>query len=179
MARATEERRSALTTRIIAARDALAKRLSTLNQDREREAARLKRLAIALDQARALARQALATLSNRREEAKAMLAQKPAILAAIEQAKTMSEAETGMRQALDTAQAKHQAREQRSEALAMLRTKAEGLRPQAGDAALRAAGLKQRFGLSEAVPCSGTTCSRAASYWPTRGRGSGSFWATV
>ena len=85
-----------------------------------------------------------------------MLAQKPAILAAIEQAKTMSEAETGMRQALDTAQAKHQAREQRSEALVMLRTKAEGLGPQAGDAALRAAGLKQRFGLSEVVPRSGT-----------------------
>jgi len=32
----------------------------------------------------------------------------------------------------------------------------EGLRRQAGDAALRAAGLKQRFGLSEAVPCRGT-----------------------
>ena len=112
MARATEERRSALTTRITAARDALAKRLSTLNQDRERAVARLKRLAIELDQARALARQPLA----------------------------------------------------------MLRTKAEGLRPQAGDAALRAAGLKQRFGLSEAVPFSGTTCSRAASYWPTRGK---------
>ena len=85
-----------------------------------------------------------------------MLAQKPAILDAIEHAKTMGEAETGMRKALDAAQAKHQAREQRSKALAMLRTKAEGLRPQAGDAALRAAGLKQRFGLSEAVPCRGT-----------------------
>src|SRR6202040_3364852 len=34
--------------------------------------------------------------------------------------------------------------------------KAEGLRRQAGDAALRAAGLKQRFGLTDAVPCRGT-----------------------
>ncbi len=155
-ARATEERRSVLTTRIIVARDALAKGLTTLSKDREREAARLKKLATEVDEACALARQRLATLTKRREEAKAMLAQKPAILAAIEQAKTMGEAEAGMRQALDAAQAKDQAREERSNALAVLRTKVEGLRRQAGDTALRAAGLKQRFGLSEAVPCRGT-----------------------
>jgi exonuclease SbcC len=155
-ARVTEERRSALTTRIIAARDALAKGLHTLTKDREREAARLKKLATELDVACALARQRLATLTKRREEAKAMLAQKPAILAAIEQTKIMVEAEAGLRRALDAAQAKHQAREERSKALIVLRTNAEGLRRQAGDAALRAAGLRQRFGLSEAVPCRGT-----------------------
>jgi exonuclease SbcC len=155
-ARAMEERRSALTTRMIAAREALAKGLTTLNKDREREAARLKKLATELDDAYALARQRLATLTNRREEAKAMLAQKPAMVAAIERAKTMVEAEAGLRRALEAAQAKHQACEVQSNALAVLRTQAEGLRRQAGDAALRAADLKQRFGLTDAVPCRGT-----------------------
>jgi exonuclease SbcC len=155
-ARATGERRLALTTKIIAARDALSKGLTTLSKDREREAARLKKLATELDEARALARQRLATLTKRREEAKAILAQKPAILAAIEQAMTMGEAEAALRHALGAAQAKHQAREAQSKTLAVLRTKAEGLRRQAGDAALRAAGLRQRFDLSEAVPCRGT-----------------------
>src|ERR1700682_3229140 len=110
-ARATEERRAVLATRLTAARTALAKGITTLNQDREREVARLKQLAVELDEARALARQRLATLAKRREEGNAVLAQKPAIVAAIEQAKTMGEAEAGLRHALDVAQAKHQARE--------------------------------------------------------------------
>ena len=61
-----------------------------------------------------------------------------------------------MRRALDAAQTRDRSREERSKALAVLRTRAEGLRRQAGDAALRAAGLKQRFGLTDAVPCRGT-----------------------
>jgi exonuclease SbcC len=155
-ARVTEERRVALTTRLTAARAALAKGITTLNQDREREAARLKKLALELDEARALTRRRLATLTKRREEANAVLAQKPAIIAAIERAKTMVEAEAGLRRALDAAQAKHQTREAQSKALAVLCTRAEGLRRQAGDAALHAAGLKQRFGMTDAVPCRGT-----------------------
>ena len=57
---------------------------------------------------------------------------------------------------MDAAQTRDRSREERSKALAVLRTRAEGLRRQAGDAALRAAGLKQRFGLTDAVPCRGT-----------------------
>ena len=38
----------------------------------------------------------------------------------------------------------------------MARAQAEGLRQQAGDAALRAEGLKQRFGLTDEVPCRGS-----------------------
>ncbi len=57
---------------------------------------------------------------------------------------------------LEAAQTRDRSREERSKALAVLRTRAEGLRRQAGDAALRAAGLKQRFGLTDAVPCRGT-----------------------
>ena len=130
--------------------------MATLDQDRQREAARLKKLTIELDEARSLARQRLATLAKRREEARAVLEQKPAIVAAIEQAKTMGETEARLRSALDAAQTRHRVWEAQSKALAVLRTKAEGLRRQAGDAALRAAGLKQRFGLSDAVPCRGT-----------------------
>ena len=155
-ARTTGERRAVLATRLTAARAALAKGITALNQDREREVARLKQLAVELDEAHVLARQRLTTLNKRREEANAVLAQKPAIVAAIERAKTMVEAEAGLRRALDATQAKHQACEAQSKALAVLRTKAEGLRREAGDAALRAAGLKQRFGLTDAVPCRGT-----------------------
>jgi exonuclease SbcC len=57
---------------------------------------------------------------------------------------------------LDAAETKHRVWGEQSRALAVLRTRAEGLRRQAGDAALRAAGLKQRFGLTDAVPCRGT-----------------------
>jgi DNA repair protein SbcC/Rad50 len=155
-ARTTETRRAALAGRLTAARAALAKEITTLNQDRERAVTRLKQLAVELDEARVLARRRLTTLNKRREEANAVLAQKPAIVAAIERAKTMVEAEAGLRRALDAFQAKHQACEAQSKALAVLRTKAEGLRREAGDAALRAAGLKQRFGLTDAVPCRGT-----------------------
>ena len=42
--RGTEERRAALTTRLAAAREATAKAMATLDQDRQREAARLKKL---------------------------------------------------------------------------------------------------------------------------------------
>ena len=115
-----------------------------------------KNLTIELDEARSLARQRLATLAKRREEARAVLEQRPAIVAAIEQAKTMGETEARLRSALDAAQTRHRVWEEQSKALAVLRTKAEGLRRQAGDAALRAAGLKQRFGLTDAVPCRGT-----------------------
>jgi DNA repair protein SbcC/Rad50 len=155
-ARGTEERRTALTTRRATVREATAKAVATLQQDREREAARLKKLTDELEEARALARQRLTTLAKRREEAKAVLEQKPAIVAAIERVGTMAEAESELRKGLDAAQTGHQAWEARTRALAVLRTKAEGLRRQAGDAALRAAGLKQRFGLSDAVPCRGT-----------------------
>src|SRR6266851_3700687 len=89
-ARTTEERRAVLAGRLTAARAALAKGITTLNQDRERAVTRLKQLAVELDEARVLAGQRLATLTKRREEAKAMLAQKPAIVAAIERAKTMA-----------------------------------------------------------------------------------------
>ena len=68
----------------------------------------------------------------------------------------MGETEARLRSALDAAQTRHRVWEEQSKALAVLRTKAEGLRRQAGDAALRAAGLKQRFGLTDAVPCRGT-----------------------
>jgi exonuclease SbcC len=154
--RGTEERRAALTARLVAARETVAKGVATLNQDRESQQARLRKVTGELDEARSLARQRLTTLARRREETKAVLDQKPAIVAAIEQAKTMMETDARLRKALDAAQIGHQAWEARSKALAVLRTKAEGLRWQAGDAALRAAGLKQRFGLSDTVPCRGT-----------------------
>ncbi len=154
--RGTEERRAAFTTRLAAVREATAKAMATLDQDRQRESARLKKLAVELDEARALARQRLATLAKRREEARVVLEQRPAIVAAIEQAKTMGETEVRLRSVLDAAQIRHRVGEEQSKALAVLRTKAEGLRRQAGDAALRAAGLKQRFGLTDAVPCRGT-----------------------
>jgi exonuclease SbcC len=154
--RGTEERRAALTTRLAAAREATGKAAATLDQDRERETARLKKLAAEQDEARSLAGQRLATLTKRREEARAVLEQKLAIAAAIEQTRTMGEAEARLRNALDAAQARHRVWEEQSKALAVLRARAEGLRRQAGDAALRAAGLRQRFGLTDAVPCRGT-----------------------
>ena len=154
--RGAEERRAALTTRLVAAREAYAKAVATLSQDRGREAARLKKLTVELHEARSLARERRRTLAKRREEAKAALDQKPAIVAAIERARTMGETEVRLRHAFDAAQTRDRSREERSKALAVLRTRAEGLRRQAGDAALRAAGLKQRFGLTDAVPCRGT-----------------------
>ncbi|MGE5816234.1 MAG: DNA repair protein, partial [Acidobacteriota bacterium] len=93
-ARGTEARRTALTTRRVTVREATAKAVATLKQDREREAARLKKLTDELEEARALARQRLTTLAQRREEAKAVLEQKPAIIAAIERVGTMAEAES-------------------------------------------------------------------------------------
>ena len=84
------------------------------------------------------------------------MAQKALIVAAIERAKTMGEAEARLREALEAAQKQHKAREERCAAIALLRAKADSLRREAGDAALRAAGLKQRSGLTDAVPCRGT-----------------------
>src|SRR5208282_5690139 len=83
--RGAEERRAALTTRIVAAREAYAKAVATLSQDRGREAARLKKLTVELHEARSLARERRTTLAKRREEAKAALNRKPAIVAASEQ----------------------------------------------------------------------------------------------
>jgi len=153
---AVGDRRAAASRRLADAREALAKALSTLNQDRERERARIAQLAAELREARKLAEHRQTALAARRKEANAVLAQKRAIAAAVEQAKHMGEAEGRLRAALEAAQAKHQAREERSRALAVLRTEADGLRRQTGDAALRAAGLRQRFGLTDAVPCRGT-----------------------
>jgi exonuclease SbcC len=154
--RAVEEHRAAVNTRLADAREALAKALSTLAHDREREQARVAQLAAELREAGELAERRRTALAARRKEANAVLARKGAIAAAIEQAKSMGEAEERLRAALEAAQAKHQAREEQSRALAVLRTEAEGRRRQAGDAALRAAGLRQRFGLTDAVPCRGT-----------------------
>jgi exonuclease SbcC len=154
--RGAEERRAALTARLASAREANAKAVATLSQDRGREAARLKKLSVELHEARSLARERRRALAKRREEAKVALEQKPAIIAAIERARTMGETEERLRHALDAAQTRDRSREERRKALAVLRTRAEGLRRQAGDAALRAAGLKQRFGLTDAVPCRGT-----------------------
>ena len=154
--RANEDRRAAGRKRLADAREALAKTLSTLDQDRERDQRRIAKLVAELREVGELPEQRRKTLATRREEAKAVLAQKETIAAAIEQAKTMEAVEMRLREALEAAEARHQAREQQSRALAVLRTEAEGLRRQAGDAALRAAGLRQRFGLTDAVPCRGT-----------------------
>ncbi|HTO44828.1 MAG TPA: DNA repair protein, partial [Burkholderiales bacterium] len=154
--RAVEDRRVAANKRLADAREAFAKSSSTLGQDREREQARVAQLAAELREAGRLADQRRTALATRRKEANAVLAKKEAIAAAIEQAKSMGDAEERLRAALEAAQAKHEAREEQSRALAVLRTEAEGLRRQAGDAALRAAGLRQRFGLTDAVPCRGT-----------------------
>ena len=155
-ARAVEDRRAAVNKRLADARDSRARALGTLDQDREREQARVRTLASEHKEARALAAERRTALAARREEAKAVVALRGMIAAAIEQAKTMGTAEARLRSALEAAQAKHQAREEQSRALAVLRTEADGLRRQAGDAALRAAGLKQRFGLTDVVPCRGT-----------------------
>jgi exonuclease SbcC len=154
--RAVEDRRAAANRRLADVREALVKALSTFGQDRKREQARVAQLATELREAGELAEQRRTVLAARRKEANEVLVQKGAIAAAIERAKTMGEAEERLRAALEAAQAKHQAREEQSRALAVLRTEVDGLRRQAGDAALRAAGLKQRFGLTDAVPCRGT-----------------------
>jgi exonuclease SbcC len=155
-ARANEDRRVAVNKHLADAREALAKTLSRLQQDREREQARLAKLSAELREVGDLAEQRRRTIAARRKEAQAVLAQRETIAAAIEQAKTMEGAEMRLRGALEGAQAKHQAREDQGRALAVLRTEAEGLRRRAGDAALRAAGLRQRFSFTDAVPCRGT-----------------------
>ncbi len=130
--RGTEERRADLTIRLAAAREATVKAVATLDQDRERETARLTKLAVELDEARSLARQRLGSLTKRREEARAVLEQKPAIVAASQQTKAMGETEARLRSELDAAQARHRVGQEQSKALAVLRARAEGLRRQAG-----------------------------------------------
>jgi hypothetical protein len=113
-ARGTERRRGALSTRLTAAREALASALRTLNQDRDREQARARKLATELQEARELAEQRRTALARRRDEARTVLDRKTTIATAIEQAKTMGEAEARLRGELATAQGKHQAREEQS-----------------------------------------------------------------
>lgn len=155
-AQAVEERRSTLNVRLAAARESLAKVLAGLTQDREREAARLARTAVELREAGSLARQQLAAVAKRREEAQQVLSQRETIARAIERARTIADDERRLRARLEAAQARHDAREGQSRTLAVLRTRAESLRREAGDAALRAAGLRQRLGLTAMVPCRGT-----------------------
>jgi hypothetical protein len=103
------------------AREALAKALSTLGQDRAREQARAAQLAAELRVAGERAEQRRTALATSRKGANAVLAQKGAIAAAVEQAKSMGDAEERLRAVLEAAQAKHQAREEQSRALAVLR----------------------------------------------------------
>jgi DNA repair protein SbcC/Rad50 len=156
VAHTAEQRRSALGGRLTAAHEALAKGLARLDEDREREAARLARTSIELREAGSLARQQMAAIQKRRREAEEIVSQRQTIASAIERAKTIVDEEGELRATLEAAQARHDAREVQGRTVALLRAKAESLRREAGDAALRAADLKQRFGLTDAVPCRGS-----------------------
>lgn len=155
-AHTAEERRSALGARLAAVREALAKRLADLDEDRKCGAARVTKIASELRDAGVHARQQLAVLAQRRREAEEVVGQRQVIAGAIERTKTIVDDELKLRATLEAAQARHEAREAQGKTLALLRAKGDSLRREAGDAALRAADLRQRFGLTDAVPCRGS-----------------------
>ncbi len=117
---------------------------------------RLDRSAKELREATSLSRQQQATIAKRRQELQQLLSQRAAIAAATERARTLASDERALQAKLEAMQTRHQEREAKSKSLAVLVAQAESLRRQAGDAALRTAGLRQRFALTATVPCRGT-----------------------
>jgi exonuclease SbcC len=152
----TERRRAALRASQTQRETESARAVAQLRQDEARDVARLRAIEDGVVKAKAAVQRELAQTASARDGAQAILSRRDEILQAqTALPKLMVELEKA-REANEAAQARHAEREAESTALALARGELARVRQAAGDAALRAEGLKKRFGLTQTVPCRGT-----------------------
>ena len=152
----SERRRQVLQASLTRRRQETVAAIEQLRQDQMRETAKIQKAEQDVVTARATAQRQASQSAKGRESAKGVLARKDEILGAKAALAALLQDEEKSRGALETAQALQRDREAQDQALAVARARLDALRQQAGDAALRAAGLKKRLGLTETVPCRGT-----------------------
>lgn len=152
----TERRRQALQASLAQGQAQNTAAIKLLREDQTRESTRIRAAAAAIAAARALAQRHLTQSAKAREDAQKLLAKKEEILYAKKSLAALLEPDSHARAALEAAQSKKSERDTKERALAVARARLDALRQQAGDAALRAEGLKKRLGLTETVPCRGT-----------------------
>ena len=152
----TERRRQVLLASLTQRRQETVVAVEQLRQDQTRETGKIQTAEQALVTARDTAQRQRSQSTKGRESAQAILARQDEILGAKTALAALLQDEEKSLRALETAQAVQRDRDAKEQALAVARTRLDAVRQQAGDAALRAEGLKKRLGLTETVPCRGT-----------------------
>lgn len=152
----TERRRQVLLASLTQRRQETVVAVEQLRQDQTRETGKIQTAEQALVTARDTAQRQRSQSTKGRESAQAILARQDEILGAKTALAALLQDEEKSLRALETAQAVQRDRDAKEQALAVARTRLDAVRQQAGDAALRAEGLKKRLDLTETVPCRGT-----------------------
>lgn len=152
----TEKRRARLALRIADAQAAAGKALQSLQAAQSRQDAKLARLR---EEQRSLERSTDERRTARQTElakAHTLLAKKGQILEAVQAADRLQHDEAVLHERLALAKQRQQEAAALRQEIALNESQKEGKEREAGAAALRAAGLRTRFGLTSEVPCRDT-----------------------